>query len=474
MNTHNFMKRYCLKRMVKLTKTLEFSKKNILLFPFFAVLSFFSGIIFIACDEKPNQLGNDIFPSSDYFHIRFDSSALLIMDTSTVDFLITRQPVYNQYIGSYNYNDYLPKDSSNLIGSYSDDVFGQSSSGFLIPFGIYSADIKRVFGQGLHPVSMTLYLKRDSVLIGSATELQDYEVFEIKRDLTDSVYLNYHLPYYSNTNLTNYLGDKVGEGTFAPNADSIGFKITDNDLMNRLLSADTTQMKGGSAFHALFKGLYLKSKSKNSNKGAIFSVNVLHYKSKLELKYRTNENVDTSINYPISYSFGGISVFQHDYTASEVKNNPKYIYVEGMAGSHGLIKLADIGRWKDSIPNAIVINRAELILTPDTSYLNSKNINKNLYPQYLNLYFKTDSTDQYLSDKFIGTQYFNGILNRNTNQYSFHITNYIQRLIKQNGFEKKPQILALRAGNGAHSVQRIAFDKATCVRLRITYSIIKK
>ncbi len=468
MNTHNFMKRYCLKRMVKLTKTLEFSKKNILLFPFFAVLSFFFGIIFIACDEKPNQLGNDIFPSSDYFHIRFDSSALLIMDTSTIDFLSTHQALFSSTYG------YSPKDSSYLMGSYSDDVFGQSSSGVLIPFSLYSADIKRIFEKGLQPLSMTLYLKRDSVLIGDANENQNYEVFEMKGDIKDSILLNYHKSYYSNTNLNDYLGKMVGQGTFAPSADSIAFKISDTDLMNKLLSADTTKMKSDSAFRTIFKGLYVRSKRMNSARGAIFSVNVLKYKSKLQLKYRTTANVDTSINYPTAYYFGGISVFQHDYTSSEVKNNPKYIYVEGMAGSHGLIKLADIGRWKDSIPNGLNINRAELVLTPDTSYLNSKNINKNLYPQYLNLYFKTDSTDQYLSDNFIGPQYFNGILNRNTNQYSFNITNYIQKLIKQNGFDKSQHILVLKTGNGAHSVQRIAFDKATSVRLRITYSIIKK
>ncbi len=454
--------------MVKSLNTLKFSKKNILLFPFFTVLSFFFSIIFISCEEKPNQLGNDIFPSSDYFHIRFDSSSLLITDTSTVDFLSTHQAVFSSTYG------YSPKDSSYLMGSYSDDVFGQSSSGVLIPFTIYSADIKRIFEKGLQPLSMTLYLKRDSVLIGDANENQDYEVFEIKGDIKDSVFLNYHKSYYSNTNLNDYLGNKVGQGTFAPSSDSLAFKISDTELMNRLLSADTTKMKTDSSFRTIFKGLYIRSKRMNPARGAIFSVNVLNYKSKLELKYRTITNVDTSIKYPTAYYFGGISVFQHDYTATEVKNNSKYIYVEGMAGSHGLIKLADIGRWKDSIPNGVIINRAELILTPDTSYLNSKNINKNLYPQYLNLYFKTDSTDQYLSDNFIGAQYFNGFLNRNTNQYSFNITNYIQKVIKQNGFEKSQHILVLKTGNGAHSVQRIAFDKATCVRLRITYSIIKK
>ena len=467
MNTHNFMKRYCLKRMVKSSKSSEFSKKNIRILPFFVFLTFFIGLIFISCEEKPNQLGNDIFPSSDYFHIRFDSSSLLILDTATVDNLVTHQAVFSSTYG------YLPKDSSYLVGSYSDDVFGQSSSGVIIPFSLYSADIKRIFEKGLQPLSMTLYLKRDSVLIGDANENQDYEVFEIKRDIKDSVFLNYHTTYYSNANLNDYLGDKVGQGTFAPAADSIAFKITSTDLMNRLLSADTTKMKGDSAFRTIFKGLYIRSNRMNTAKGAIFSVNVLNNKSKLELKYRTLANVDTSINYPTAYYFGGISVFRHDHTASEVKNNSKYIYVEGMAGSHGLINLADIGRWNDSIPKAISINRAELVLTPDTSYLNSKNINKNLYPLYLNLYIKNDSTNQYLSDFFIGPEYFNGILNRKTNQYSFNITNYIQRIIKQNGFEKKPQILVLTVGNGAHSAQRIAFDKATSVRLRITYSKIK-
>ncbi len=453
--------------MAKASATFMFSKIKLTYIPFFSIISFIVGVIFISCEKEPNQLGNNIFPDSDYFNVKFDSSTVVSLDKVINDSVITIRP----------------SDTIVLLGDYKDDAFGETSSGLFMPMELGSIYLKSKFPVGSTPVSLTLYIKRNSVLIGSASESQSYEMFEILENL-DTAALRQRKYYFSNSDLNKYLGgngnwSKVSQGVYVPNTDSIAFTIDNPTLISKLMSSDTMKMNTDSAFNTIFKGLYISS-IKNG-KGSITSLNLFNKKSMLALKYsypRTGKSDTTSlIKYYINPQFGGISVFQHNNTNAEVTTSGTHAFIDGMGGAYSTIQIdaSSIGKWRDSLKLNLAINRVELMLTPDLEYLNAKAIDTTQFPEVLDMFIKTDSSFRYETDEIeIGTKYLSGVLNSTTNQYSFNITSYIVHLIKQKGDDKNNYILAVKVRNGHHSAQRVAFNKATPVKLRITYSTLKK
>lgn len=445
-----------------MNKNLILQGKSTLLIAFFILALF-------AC-EDPNSTGLGILPGSDF---------------STVG-----QSVLKESIQSYTFRDSTLRTDRlefNLLGVLNDPYFGKTTADFAI-----QARLAEFPDFNLSPQvdSLVLNLLYKTVY-GDTVTNQSIKVYELKDDLrVDTLEVGgaAMYKYYQDVDLKSLaFPEPIGELDFVPKfqLDSTGTDTViqtlaiklDNSLANKLISADSLDMVDNDSFLQYFKGLYVEVQDMNEEGGSLVSINTLAFGSNLTLYYQNTlegqEEDSLSFIYRINRNSARVSRYEHDYSAtdfypnldSEV-NQDSLIYIQALGGLHSKIKIPGLENWRDS--SNIVVNKAELVFTVDTSLSDISHFG---IPTSLILGAIDENGNEYYPvDYTTYSDVYGGIYDEENETYSFNITNHFQQII--NG-DKENYGFTLYPSGRNYLPGRVILKGATSnvgIRFEVTYT----
>lgn len=377
------------------------------------ILIFFISIIAITACNKPDDIGFDILPAN-------DDISLFITDTITV---------YAKTIGE----DTLPSRgfSYQIIGSYTDPVFGYSHSSCYAQLNLTKSNysfgtdsvadslvlclgIKDWYGDTASPVTFRVY-RLDEKISGDSTYYSN-KTFIAKTEIGKAT-------------LTVNPHDSVSE--FGVNkAPHVRIRLYDYVARELIAQGGTANLLDNSGFIEYFKGLYITADPvKTTDKGYLLSFDYKNVMTKMSLYYHNSDTDSVSLNF-IMDDKARVNNFYHNYKGSEVgmhlltydstKAGDDYVYVQSMAGVKTKISMPFLKSFGQ--PDW-AINKAELIIKCDD--------NDTKYPAHLKIAVAgVDSVGKpfTLLDSQDGVNANDGLYNSIKKEYRYNITRYIQRI----------------------------------------------
>lgn len=422
-----------------------------------AAFLFAAMTIFSACTEVDDALGSDLLPEGQRMQIHIDTL------TNLKTYLTQSDSLESRVEGS----------GYAFLGQLHNDTFGLRRCSFIgqiLPTGIpYQG------GFGLDPIfDSVMFTYSISDYKGDTTASQKFYVYEVDKDFIpkDSIfYINFDAEGYVNPELLFEF-----EIT-SPTAVASRAYPTEagRNYIKRLMQTDTTIYYNDTLWVNKFKGLYVVPAATDSESKVIYRTETSY--TGLELWMRDHDSVDKNMIYDTisaSYAFYatdasmgniGANMVEHDYTGSIVgaagvndtlASDPsqKTIYVEGMGGVMGYMKVTDqfvemLAELGEEAKNGgfeyVSINQAMLYFPltfgvddPATRpeaipFLDAAPVRLGMYTNFVDLTGIPDYDYEYeesLTASY-GDEYhlpYGGELNRSRGCYTMDITAYIQRM----------------------------------------------
>ena len=421
--------------------------------------AFKSAIFFItivvlgfSCKKEDSIIGLELQPADEKFGVFYTDTISIESSTLKEDSLITNATLYN------------------LLGSFSDSVFGKTKSSFYTQIKLPTTNIS--FGNTLNCIidSVVLSLKY-SGYYGNLTS-QSFKVYELSESvLSDKAYYsNTSLSFNANElgNLDNYKPDPIspayiGKDTLAP---QLRIRLND-ELGKRFINADPSVYANSTNFEAFFKGLYVSvdNPSQSINEGAIFYLDLISATSKLTIYYSEN-TISKSIDFIIGQGANRVNKFEHDYANTPVEKQFQNkllgrdrVYVQSMAGVKTKLLFPHLKEFKN-----IAINKAELILPTDQH--NDVLPHNNLVLTAIDEKGKSVS----MVDALEGENYFGGIYDKTNKEYRFNIARHLHQIINLGKIDLGLYVLPLAGvinSNGTIIKGGYPYNQ---MKLKITYT----
>lgn len=414
----------------------------------------------ISC-KKNEEIGIEVQPPGDKIVVGFDDQGGIVAYTVREDSVRSDETLYN------------------LMGSYFDPVFGTSTAGFYVQFRLTDNNV--TFGTSPVADSIVLSLVYNGGYYGDLTTVQSADVYEVEETfLIDSSYYSFDRFNCSSTDLySGHFQPRPSDSVTVDNtkyAPHLRLKL-DNSLAQKLLNASgTSSLADNPNFLLFFKGLYVVADPASVN-GAMLYFNLLDAQSKLTLYYHNSEHDSLSYSFAINENSARVNTFDHygysgashDFQmqiAGDTNRGKQNLFLQGMCGVKTFLRFDSL---KSLLNNGnVVINKAELVITPTPSLLNSY-----AQPDQLTLSkINDDGSQSFLPDQYYGTDYFGGKYNATTGEYRFNIATYIQYLIRFDEYAGKGLYLGL--SGSAINAGRLAFNgpatSSSNLRLEISYT----
>jgi len=410
----------------------------------------------VSCQEN-DQIGLEITPPGERFDYHIDSSAIIRVNTLRQDSLSTA------------------KRDRSLLGSMNDPVFGRTSAGILTQLRLSSNEVD--FGDEVQLDSVILILKYQNGY-GDTTGMQHARIYE----LTESLYFD--SVYYSNLDVTDYydesglLADFQFEPT--PSADSLAIRM-DDIAGEKVLFAEPASLEDNTAFLEYFKGLYIKPSPVNGE-GSIMYFNLAGGESRMTIYYRNAEEDSLSYDVIINSNCTYLNHFEHDYSGAEAETfindsaaDAGMAYIQTMAGlrAHALIEFSDT--LMERSYDGIAINKAELVIPVAREYINdSKPV-----PGSIQVFNALENGNNgYISDIYIGEEYYGGYYDEDSGTYTFNIARYVQNLLDPDlDFRLKNTGLFLIIKDSWTTAGQVVVKndpRGERLRLNVTYTVFDK
>lgn len=418
-----------------------------------------------SCKKESDVLGLELQPESEILNA-------FVTDTST---LIT-YPLREDSIRT----DSRVMLVNNLVGSYTDPVFGRTTASYYSQFRLTSSNVN--FGNNPQLDSIVLSLAYAGYY-GDTTTTQTISVYK----MTESI--NADSNYYS-TNEFAVDNTPVGTLTFQPKpntpvfigsdtvASSAQIRITLNaNFGNDILNAGSGNLSSNDSWLQFLPGLFIKADDVFSN-GAILYINYASSQTKLTVYYRNNaeDNAEGPLEYSfvISASAARVNKYQHDYNVSQITfedslNNVSYVQSTG--GVKTKINLPYLNRLIDQGP--VAVNKAELIIKV------ADNTTDLFAPNDKFVLFASDSIGKnvVLPDQIasVTSSFFGGEYNAATKEYVFNIPRYVQQII--NGTRDNYGLFLLASSPATNANRTIIgsgnFLSPQQMKLKITFTRIQ-
>ncbi|MCK4920288.1 MAG: DUF4270 family protein [Bacteroidales bacterium] len=409
--------------------------------------------IFNACNEDPNFIGRNILPSTDDVYTRFCDETLINSKTSIGKPILT----------SLN--------STMLLGSKVDSIFGKSKADFMARFSIIpmTMGVERIID------SMVLTLRVSEVL-GDPDFKPTIRIFE----LNDT--LSFDTIYFSNESPDRYYDPAIelASQEINPSDTVLRIKLNNADLYDRLKDAPDTAYNDIPEFWNIFKGLYITTDDVDEG-GNIFFLDIEHDYSELNVYYRDDLDIDTAkfFSLVMNFSTPRVNSYYQDYTDTRAisfmdlpDQYDTLMFISSMAGMDTKIFIEDFETWRNVDTLPVAINNAELYIPVADTLLTNES--SDIYPSKL-LLFTYDENDvfDYLHDFRIDANesYFGGSYDFEEDAYVFNIGMHLQSYI--NGDIDNLNMI-LVSQNNATSAERVILNSAHAkerkMELKITYT----
>ncbi len=348
------------------------------------------------------------------------------------------------------------------LGYFNDPILGQTESniavalnlpggfGFTLPSGtsvIDSAVLALKYTNGFYGDSLTTKYKVNVYQLKSRILGRSYYNDESWGDYSTATLIGTRTIFVRpQTPIKIYDIIRGKPDTLKKTSPQLRIPISISFINNILFNAPSSQLNSNTVFLNTVKGLYISiDKVGTTGPGGVIMLNMA---DSLNVYYHTNNgtSIDTNLTaLPLSTHVAQIThtpsaVLQTAFDAT--KNNPKssanLIYLKGLAGTKARISfpylkniIANL-RAATNNPNAsIVINRAELVVTPasGTTIPYAPQPKLTMY-RYDIAHQPIELQDAAPGDpRSLGLNAFGGFYNTTSNNYHFLVTAYIQDLM---------------------------------------------
>ncbi|HVV56125.1 MAG TPA: DUF4270 family protein, partial [Mucilaginibacter sp.] len=336
------------------------------------------------------------------------------------------------------------------LGYFNDPAFGVTQSDIAVGLNLPNQTAYALPTGTIEIDSAVLALRYADGFYGdSVTTRYKINVYQLSQRLTGSTYYNTQKwPY----NASNLLGTRTFLAhthdslkvysiiTGAPDTlirvvPQLRIPIDKNFVNDILFNASSTQLGSNTVFQNNVKGLYITlDKNGTSGPGGIFMFNLV---DSLNVYYRTinGTTIDTAeVSLPLSsVHYANITRNPSAAVTTELSNTGSsrdVIYLQGLAGLKAKISFPYLKNIIKSIGN-IVINRAELVITP----VPGSTIPYNAQPKLTMYRWDIAHQPSELQDatstdpRSGGINAFGGFYNSKEKDYHFVVTAYIQDLM---------------------------------------------
>lgn len=416
----------------------------------------------------PQHIGDSLQPNSSYIHVAFSGGQDIVSEVCRVDSLSTNAA------------------SLSLLGDINDPHFGNSNLSFYSQIGLTSNSVQ--WGEGATTDSIVMQILYAGYY-GDTLSPMTLKIHEVTQDMSGD-----SMTYYSNTSFE--VGDELANYTFYPRprtrilleGDTLGVNVLqipiDNALGEKFFSNETSAFNSNEAFMNFFKGLRFSCEPA-AGTGAVCYFNLLNTKSYMRVYYH-NDYDTTFYDFNVSDKYIRFNHFNHDYNTAQAPitfndtTNNEYLYVQSTAGVRSKLLFPNLAQWAKEQNTNILVNEAKLILKGANGMINGVNNDTAMFSQPVQLVAvkaNEDGSYSLLPDQLVGTNYFGGYYEPETDQVWFRISEYIQDLILA-GPEADNYGLYIYTYSGSNNAKRWIFhgpnsqDTTNRVKLEIIYSQI--
>lgn len=341
--------------------------------------------------------------------------------------------------------------STALIGTLNDDIFGKTNTGAAFqvrlpgPIKLNEPQID----------SVKLYLAYKNYYGADTALMQNARVFLLKESL------KFGEVYNAETDVDALLGEEVGNKLFNKHlaSDTIFLKskvdktkdsvinskkqvdtiirhlvinLDKNKVGQYILNGSDSDFKSSKDFVNYFKGLYVKTDDVSGRQGAIYGFDIYNSQMAIYFKNRRAEKAPNDTLYRASFYLpvtdNSVRFNKPSFSLkANITSNKDNIYLQGVRGTKARIDMPEINQWKDS--TNVSINKAELVFQ---IAVDSDAAKKYPLPSRLELVaVDKDGKREFLNYSAQLATIPNGLLNLKDKVYSFHIPEYLQRIVKK-------------------------------------------
>jgi len=368
--------------------------------------------LLVSCDD-PKLVGLEVLPPDQQINVIYSDTTTITSKTVVEDSIPTDENI-----------------SANLLGSYTDPVFGRTDASFYAQLGL---SFNPVLGDSIETLtsdSLVLTIQYSGNSYGNLNTPLKVSVFRLMEDMNEDS------GYYSNKTFI-FDTKAIGSATIVPHPkDSV--KVYDKNTsahirirLNDELANEILALNG--------KGIYVKVDPVGiKNEGSIVYFNLDGTQSRLWLYYHSSIAGRDSLNYYFNFNGARSNHFQHEYAGFDVGKqlldstyNTEVNYIQLMAGVRTKFYLPFLKNYAANGP--VMINKAELIVPFQT-------LTDDVYPKLAKLLIlAADSTGKanFISNDYniestsshIVQNYDASIYHSDIQAYRFNIAQHLQKII---------------------------------------------
>lgn len=418
----------------------------------FVLLFIASLFMVIGCNDDTSELGAGVTPSD---------------DNMEVGVLSIKPELFTQYHPDSIRTDDL---SSFMLGGLYHEDFGLFRADIVTQIRFDSIEFSNNEEWEVDSVELII-LQND--IYGDTAAINELKVYELNKSIDN------YTTYYSNADEydyyseTDYLGNLRYEPRDVDNATQVYYSSNDSAWQyrivvpldkrygQRLFDGFSSYGNDVEEFQKLFKGLYVKSTFGNK------SLNLVNISTKDDEDYLTavalhlthsysyikkkasgiEENRDTVVNviqyYYVNDECGRFSIFHHDFDGIDVdekissNSSPEIVKSRGGGALTMRLRLPELREsssfdWVKTDKN-FIINKAIM-----TVKLATDQYDNNRFTPPITLKASTDTVGSFLwYDNYKTESYFGGTYDKDTEQYQFNITYFVQTLLSDPDFENR-------------------------------------
>ena len=368
-----------------------------------------------------------------------------------------------------------------IVGICEDISFGKAINSFSFQLELPSNELN--FGTNPILDSAVLRLSYEN----SYGDIDDNNGLKIiVHELEDRLYKD--SVYYSNKPVS-FKASELGE------ANLNGINMEDSVLVNGVNKAPHLRIKldsslgqgilnksGGAeltdneSFFDYFNGFHIRADTTQGNAMVYFKLNNII--TGLHLYYHNDDSSGMEIEFKVDNEAATHGSFYHNFSGSESENalnNPDLVngdsllYLQSNAGLKAKLDLGGL----DSLKN-IIVNKAELVLTIDDSYVNNS---FGLPERLICLSIDSLGANDYISDQFEAYAYYGGELYSSTingqsvSQYRFNLALHVQEVINKETDNNGVYILTYPSNEVSDKVI-LKGNQIAGIKLNLTYTNI--
>jgi hypothetical protein len=381
-------------------------------------------VLFVGCKKDHSILGVDVQPSVDELNADY-----------LANLPVTAHTFLNDSVASFNQR-------YKFIGTNIDPYFGKTDIGLYLNNNINLTNLD--FGVNSVLESAEIILAVDNfVFSGDTAAKLTFSIFPLDSSLIyGGVYSSTNTRLYNKNALIN---THTGSYSQMSSGQTVLRIKVDSQFATNLMH-DTPNLTNNTVFQAKYKGFYIATSISGNSEGIIFKADLQDAISGFYLHYKNGSaSTDTIVDFKFLFSgisavrlntvkFDPIQTLKNQFQDSSL--GATNLYLKGMGITKLKIQIPFLKDYSDSFQ--VAVNRAELILNVDPSFINQGRYSKPA--RLILLSIDSIGREKFLTDYFNATDYgrYDGNYDASNNRYVFNLAREAQLIFrgkkKNNGF----------------------------------------